>query len=68
MTTASELAACRFALREWRDKAHERTAELERCAHRVLRGEKLLRWVQAECDLSGSMELDQAIRAYLEAV
>lgn len=66
--SATELAACRFALREWKSKAHERTAELERCAHRVLRGEKLLRWVQAECDLSGQMELDAAIRAYLAEV
>jgi hypothetical protein len=38
---------------------------IQRCAKRVLKGEKLLRWVLAEVDLSGHMELAAAIEDYL---
>lgn len=48
----SELSTVRYALRL--------------CRRRVLKAEKLLEWVKAECDLSGQMELDQAITAFQE--
>lgn len=38
---------------------------LRRCARRLIRAEALLRWVLAEADLSGNMELVAAIRAFL---
>lgn len=46
----------------------KRRGDLARCARRVRKGEKLLRWVKAECDLSGQMELSAAITAYLEHI